>query len=267
MNIEPFDPSDSSVRDPFVDVTLFKKSYSHVSRDAYMEEYATVTRGNPNYFLTYANGKSAARVIPGETRLLPVRRYYFLYDLLACCCTPRASNERTFLTNLGRKTEDSLFPPSRFTPERRAPVLQLRRKTERDDRDRGRGAALHVHDVRRRLETKSAVRVPRGRLRRGAAEVFHPGFRSRVVQGASYYFRSTYKSWLCCSPDSRVGFKINLIATDPFQLTDERLSHNLLNKRCGTSRPRRRCGGFGVSVSCTVRLLSNTLALVLSVIS
>ena len=84
MNIEPFDPSDSSVRDPFVDVTLFKKSYSHVSRDAYMEEYATVTRGNPNYFLAYANGKSAARVIPGETRLLSVRRYYFPYDLQVC---------------------------------------------------------------------------------------------------------------------------------------------------------------------------------------
>ena len=81
------------------------------------------------------------------------------------------------------------------------------------------------------------------------------------------FMSSIHKSWSCCSPDTREGFNIYLIVTAPFQLTDERLSLNLLTKRCGTSRPRRRCGGFGVSVSCTVRLLSNTLALVLSVIS
>ena len=53
------------VEDPFLDVTLFKRSYSHVQSEVYFQEYSKVARGNPNYFTTYGNGKSAARVIPG----------------------------------------------------------------------------------------------------------------------------------------------------------------------------------------------------------
>ena len=33
--------------------------------DTYFKNYGTVSRGNPNYFITYGNGKSAARVQEG----------------------------------------------------------------------------------------------------------------------------------------------------------------------------------------------------------
>ncbi len=46
-------------------VTLFKRNYHHVVSDAYFKAYHTVARGNPNYFITYGNGKSAARVQSG----------------------------------------------------------------------------------------------------------------------------------------------------------------------------------------------------------
>lgn len=46
-------------------VTLFKLSYFHVQSEQYFKKYKTVSRGNPNYFITYGNGKSAARVQRG----------------------------------------------------------------------------------------------------------------------------------------------------------------------------------------------------------
>ena len=46
-------------------VTLFKKNYDHVISDMYFKFYHTVAHNNPNYFITYGNGKSAARVSPG----------------------------------------------------------------------------------------------------------------------------------------------------------------------------------------------------------
>lgn len=46
-------------------VTLFKRNYHHVVSDSYFKAYHTVARGNPNYFITYGNGKSAARIQPG----------------------------------------------------------------------------------------------------------------------------------------------------------------------------------------------------------
>ena len=46
-------------------VTLFKRNYHHVVSDSYFKSYHTVARGNPNYFITYGNGKSAARISPG----------------------------------------------------------------------------------------------------------------------------------------------------------------------------------------------------------
>ncbi len=46
-------------------VTLFKRNFHHVVSDAYFRSYKAVTRGNPNYFITYGNGKSAARMQRG----------------------------------------------------------------------------------------------------------------------------------------------------------------------------------------------------------
>lgn len=58
-------PEHASVEDPFTEVSLFKRNYAHVDSSAFFESYAAVSRGNPNYFITYANGKSAARVVDG----------------------------------------------------------------------------------------------------------------------------------------------------------------------------------------------------------
>jgi len=41
---------------------MFKKNYDHLPKDTYFGLYKEATCGNPNYFLTYGNGKSAARV-------------------------------------------------------------------------------------------------------------------------------------------------------------------------------------------------------------
>lgn len=48
--------------DPFTEVSMFKKNYDHVTKETYFGLYKEATRGNPNYFLTYGNGKAAARV-------------------------------------------------------------------------------------------------------------------------------------------------------------------------------------------------------------
>ncbi len=58
-------PERDDVSSPFDQVTLFKRNYQHVLSDAYFRSYHAVARGNPNYFITYGNGKSAARVRPG----------------------------------------------------------------------------------------------------------------------------------------------------------------------------------------------------------
>ncbi|KAK2999466.1 hypothetical protein RJ639_023302 [Escallonia herrerae] len=50
------------IKDPFTEVSMFKKNYDHLPKDTYFGLYKESTRGNPNYFLTYGNGKSAARV-------------------------------------------------------------------------------------------------------------------------------------------------------------------------------------------------------------
>ncbi|CAI0560311.1 unnamed protein product [Linum tenue] len=50
------------VKDPFSEVSMFKKNYDHLPKDIYFGMYKESTRGNPNYFLTYGNGKSVARV-------------------------------------------------------------------------------------------------------------------------------------------------------------------------------------------------------------
>lgn len=50
------------IKDPFSEVSMFKKNYDHLPKETYFGLYKESTRGNPNYFLTYGNGKSAARV-------------------------------------------------------------------------------------------------------------------------------------------------------------------------------------------------------------
>ncbi|CAN1124726.1 Glycosyltransferase-like At3g57200 [Linum perenne] len=51
------------IKEPFSEVSMFKKNYDHLPRDVYFGNYREATRGNPNYFLTYGNGKSGARVV------------------------------------------------------------------------------------------------------------------------------------------------------------------------------------------------------------
>lgn len=41
---------------------MFKKNYDHLPKDVYFGNYREATRGNPNYFVTYGNGKSGARI-------------------------------------------------------------------------------------------------------------------------------------------------------------------------------------------------------------
>ncbi|XP_039122564.1 glycosyltransferase-like At2g41451 [Dioscorea cayenensis subsp. rotundata] len=50
------------IKDPFSEVSMFKKNYDHLLKETYFGMYKEATRGNPNYFLTYGNGKSAARI-------------------------------------------------------------------------------------------------------------------------------------------------------------------------------------------------------------
>ncbi|KAI3827043.1 hypothetical protein L1987_01105 [Smallanthus sonchifolius] len=50
------------IKDPFIEVSMFKRNYDHLPKDTYFGMYKESTRGNPNYFLTYGNGKSVARV-------------------------------------------------------------------------------------------------------------------------------------------------------------------------------------------------------------
>ncbi|KAF7824646.1 glycosyltransferase-like KOBITO 1 [Senna tora] len=50
------------IKEPFSEVSMFKRNYDHLPKDTYFGLYKDSTRGNPNYFLTYGNGKSAARI-------------------------------------------------------------------------------------------------------------------------------------------------------------------------------------------------------------
>lgn len=50
------------IKDPFTEISMFKKNYDHLTKETYFSMYKEATRGNPNYFLTYGNGKSAARI-------------------------------------------------------------------------------------------------------------------------------------------------------------------------------------------------------------
>ena len=50
------------IKERFSEVSMFKKNYDHVTKETYFWLYKEVTRGNPNHFLTYGNGKAAAQV-------------------------------------------------------------------------------------------------------------------------------------------------------------------------------------------------------------
>ncbi|XP_052171128.1 glycosyltransferase-like KOBITO 1 [Diospyros lotus] len=50
------------IKEPFTEVSMFKKNYDHLPKETYFGMYKESTRGNPNYFLTYGNGKAAARI-------------------------------------------------------------------------------------------------------------------------------------------------------------------------------------------------------------
>ncbi|KAG9132520.1 hypothetical protein Leryth_008442 [Lithospermum erythrorhizon] len=50
------------VKEPFTEVSMFKKNFDHLTKEVYFAMYKEATRDNPNYFLTYGNGKSAARI-------------------------------------------------------------------------------------------------------------------------------------------------------------------------------------------------------------
>ncbi|KAL9411634.1 hypothetical protein AB3S75_045271 [Citrus x aurantiifolia] len=50
------------IQEPFSEVSMFKNNYDHLPKDVYFGNYREATCNNPNYFLTYGNGKASARV-------------------------------------------------------------------------------------------------------------------------------------------------------------------------------------------------------------
>lgn len=64
-------------------MSLFKRNFQHVQSEHYFKKYKTVSRGNPNYFITYGNGKSAARVQRG-LRPNGAHRWFNYYKAPKC---------------------------------------------------------------------------------------------------------------------------------------------------------------------------------------
>ncbi|KAJ0475768.1 putative glycosyltransferase-like KOBITO 1 [Helianthus annuus] len=50
------------IQEPFSEVSMFKKNFDHLMKETYFGNYKEASHGNSNYFLTYGNGKSAARI-------------------------------------------------------------------------------------------------------------------------------------------------------------------------------------------------------------
>ncbi|KAJ8491836.1 hypothetical protein OPV22_013557 [Ensete ventricosum] len=116
------------IKDPFSEVSMFKKNYDHLPREVYFGMYKEATRGNPNYFLTYGNGKSAARIqdhlrpngahrwhnymkIPNEIKLDEAAVLHYTYpkfsDLTSrrdrCGCKPTKEDvKRCFMLDFDR---------------------------------------------------------------------------------------------------------------------------------------------------------------------
>ncbi|KAK9178016.1 hypothetical protein WN943_027206 [Citrus x changshan-huyou] len=49
------------IKEPFSEVSMFKKNYDHLPKDVYFGNYREATSNNPNYFLTYGNGQAFQR--------------------------------------------------------------------------------------------------------------------------------------------------------------------------------------------------------------
>lgn len=101
---------------------MFKKNYDHLPKDTYFGLYKESTRGNPNYFLTYGNGKSAARI---QDHLRPngahrwhnymktpkyattfITSHMNIYSIVSYCGVWSPTNYSAL----------SLFPPLGYTP-------------------------------------------------------------------------------------------------------------------------------------------------------
>ncbi|BBN19985.1 hypothetical protein MPTK1_8g15450 [Marchantia polymorpha subsp. ruderalis] len=128
------------IKEPFTEVSMFKKNYDHVMKETYFGLYREATRGNPNYFLTYGNGKAAARVQnhlrpngahrwhnymknPNEIKLEEAAVLHFTYtkfsDLTSrrdrCGCKPTKEDvKKCFMLEFDR---DAFIIASTFTEE------------------------------------------------------------------------------------------------------------------------------------------------------
>ncbi|KAI3905591.1 hypothetical protein MKX01_036500 [Papaver californicum] len=116
------------IKEPFTEVSMFKKNYDHLPKDTYFGMYKEAIRNNPNYFLTYGNGKSAARIqdhlrpngahrwhnymkTPNEIKLEEAAVLHYTYpkfsDLVArrdrCSCKPTTEDvKRCFMLEFDR---------------------------------------------------------------------------------------------------------------------------------------------------------------------
>ncbi|GAA0144051.1 glycosyltransferase [Lithospermum erythrorhizon] len=116
------------VTEPFTEVSMFKKNFDHLPNEVYREMHSESLHGNPNYFLTYGNGKSAARIqdhlrpngahrwhnymkSPNEIKLKVAAVLYFTYskfsDLTSrrdrCSCKPTKEDvKRCFMLEFDR---------------------------------------------------------------------------------------------------------------------------------------------------------------------
>ncbi|CAI5465836.1 unnamed protein product [Closterium sp. Yama58-4] len=133
----------ADVGDSFTEVSLFKKNYDHVTREAYFAHYRDAAHGNPNYFLTYGNGKSGAKMqahlrpngahrwhnymkVPKEVKLMEAAVLHFTYthfsDLTSrrdrCGCKPNSEDvKKCFMLDFDRlafiiastQTEEQMF--------------------------------------------------------------------------------------------------------------------------------------------------------------
>jgi len=64
----PESPMRLSTSTPFETMTLFKRNHRHVDTNTYNRFVRMARRSNPNYFLAYANGKSAVRLSAPNVR-------------------------------------------------------------------------------------------------------------------------------------------------------------------------------------------------------
>nr|GLL24553.1 glycosyltransferase-like At2g41451 [Ipomoea trifida] len=117
-----------NIKEPFSEVSMFKKNFDHLTKETYFGNYREAAHGNPNYFLTYGNGKSAARIkdhlrpngahrwhnymkIPVETKLDEAAVLHYTYtkfsDLTSrrdrCGCKPTKEDvKRCFMLEFDR---------------------------------------------------------------------------------------------------------------------------------------------------------------------